>query len=486
MLQNPAYRAVVFLNIVCLKQKITDTLLNSLLFTANGLVILLLGMLGWFNRFAGDDYWLINNTRTYGIYQGMTNMFSTIGGRWTSYLAGGVIYKFYQLPGVLFIYSSILFILFLSAIYFLVKIGFELFELSFTPKILIQISILFFGFIFLITPAKGEVWFWIASTTVYLQSMIMFLIGLILIMQKKNTILIYVLIAFCMTYAGGASEVFAMNYILFLIGLIGYCLFFSSNTLIATLKSRGLYKMIFGLSFLFFSFLVLINAEGIDHRLSWLPASSVKISILMTFKSVIKFFLIQLLSNGYWLLIFNIIFLYLGAYLAGNKGKEHIQKYGKRFFYSFILLIIMVSILFFPTCYVLSDICPGRAETLAVILVAVFCAAWSFVIGFNCIKNNFKVFIFLVCVFICSMIFLAVDQFKIISTYSSAFDKRITYLKELNHINNHHTISLQPLPQSGFLFSAEISSDTMFFSNEHLKQGLQLGFKVRKKLKPTN
>ena len=138
----------------------------------------------------------------------------------------------------------------------------------------------------------------------------------------------------------------------------------------------------------------------------------------------------------------------------------------------------------FPTCYVLSEIGPERSLSQVVLVISVFCSVWAFVFGYRFVKNLNILRYFFYCalsLILTSIIVINILQFRLVSIYANELDKRTTTLLKLQHLNNRKTITIDALPSSGFLYSAEISSDTNYFGNEHYRLGLFLDFKVRKK-----
>ena len=78
------------------------------------------------------------------------------------------------------------------------------------------------------------------------------------------------------------------------------------------------------------------------------------------------------------------------------------------------------------------------------------------------------------------MIETSARQQRIVSTYSVAADQRKEYLLNLQQSGNKKVITVKPLPPSGFLYSSEVTEDTINFRNEHYEDGLGLGFKIKK------
>ena len=73
---------------------------------------------------------------------------------------------------------------------------------------------------------------------------------------------------------------------------------------------------------------------------------------------------------------------------------------------------------------------------------------------------------------------MLINQYQVVSFYAISIDERNEYLTELNKKNTSGTVRIKKLPPSGFLFSQEISSDKNDFTNQYMKQGLNLKYDV--------
>ena len=76
-------------------------------------------------------------------------------------------------------------------------------------------------------------------------------------------------------------------------------------------------------------------------------------------------------------------------------------------------------------------------------------------------------------VLICIILFNTwnlVTQYKITQNYADKYDKRIEYINQMSSMD---TVILEPLPNSGLLYSSEISFDSEHYTNQHLRNGLQ-------------
>jgi hypothetical protein len=460
---------------------------NILLLMANMLFLLLFLMLAYYNRFAVDDYYHINDEHFWGIWGGMLEGYFKWGGRWTSYLLWDIVYHFHSSGIVLILYSSSIIFLFMLAIFLLLQRIFELFSISVSRFQIFNFSILFSAFSFFISFNKGEIWFWMQSTAMFMLSIISFIFGMSIIIGKNKNIVQYFFLIICFVYAGGAIESYAIFYIIILLLLIGGFYISPSNELIKKIKESAFGKVITALVFLAISFIISYTAPGNAIRATWLPEPSFLNSFYITLKSLVKLILFKVSPQIPWILLFSIPVMYLGFTkgdpLKAEQTKKKFRNYLGRFFLSGILLVVLIYVMLFPACYVLSEIGPDRSMSLIILVIAFFCAAWAFFIGYKCVIN--KKYISIVNIFslitiIISVAIINIRQYNIVSKYASALDQRTEYLLDLQQKKNKKTIALKPLPSSGFLYSAEISEDTTYFGNDHYKRGLFLDFKVKK------
>jgi len=443
-------------------------------------------MLSYCNRFAVDDYYHIHDEHLFGIWGGMLEGYYHWGGRWTSYLLWDLIYHFHKYPFALFFYSISVISCFILAVYFLLMRIFDFFKIASTKFLILNYSILFTTFTFLISYNKGEIWFWAQSTAMFMFSIIAFLFGLGIIIGKRTKFYHFLLFAICFTYSGGAGETYAQFYIIFLL-CAGCCmLFIRKKPLILKLKERALGKILFSLAFLIASFIISVKAPGNAIRATWLPEPSFSNTFYIALKSLVKLIIYKLPIQLLWIKLFSIPCIYIGYLLGKENQKLPYSYFYKKLFISLLLLVALAYILIFPSCYVLSEIGPDRSLSQVLLVIVIFCASWAFIFGYRCVKTAglLRYFSYVASgVIIVSLIVINVMQFRTVSAYAIALDKRTSDLLELKSQNNTKTITLKALPPSGFLYSAEISPDTSYFGNEHYRLGLFLDFKVRQETK---
>jgi hypothetical protein len=64
--------------------------------------------------------------------------------------------------------------------------------------------------------------------------------------------------------------------------------------------------------------------------------------------------------------------------------------------------------------------------------------------------------------------------------YAKKYDERIEFV--IQNCTTNNTLTLENLPSSGLLFSAEISADSAHFSNQHFKKGLGVDCKLKTRI----
>jgi len=165
-----------------------------------------------------------------------------------------------------------------------------------------------------------------------------------------------------------------------------------------------------------------------------------------------------------------------------NTNKLPFKILQKQFLYSFIFLFIILYIFLFPACYLLSEIGPSRSLSFPIFLITLFITFWSLSGGYNYVRKIQLIrvgnLISLLILFI-SFTIVIVNQYIIVSNYANKLDQRTNYLKKLQKNHSQKTIILEALPPSGFLYSAEISTDTSYFGNEHYRLGHFLDFNIK-------
>lgn len=449
---------------------------------AGGSFLLLMTILSMHNRFAVDDYYHINIEKQFGIWGGMIEGYNNWGGRWTSYLLWNIIFHFHENYLILALFSFATVMFFIFSIFRLFNCVAAIKEFKVSKFQMFWYSVAFAAFFFQISFGKGEIWFWVVSTCMYITSMSAFIMGMSLLISKKTTTGAFFIMIVCFGFAGGASEIYATFYLIFLAGLI--IIFFTNkkNNFIEKLRNNASWKIYISFAVLTIALIISFLAPGNSIRETWLPDPSISRAFLVTLKSLGKILLFKIPNQIPWIILFSIPYMYIGQLQKKDIAKEKSILLVKKIIISIFILLPVLYILMFPACYLLSEIGPDRSLSITIICIALFCVHWSFRIGTQLMlsKNIAKgIFYLTSAVITISFGIQCVQQFNVTSKYSNSLDKRIAYLKGLQESGNKKTITVASLPVPGYLYSAEISSDTNYFGNDHFQKGLFLDFKVK-------
>jgi len=445
--------------------------------------LLLYFILSCYNRFAVDDYHYIAHIRNLGIWGSMQYDYHFWGGRWVTNLLWSMVYFNYEPAYILISFTFLNGLFLIASLFFLTSNALKLANIHFPSKFtLLNYCILTVMFVFLISPSKGEIWFWTASCFTYLLSISCFLWGYSIILSQRKNRFSYLLLALFFIYAGGASETYAITYILILLTTIIF-IWRTKNSNFSASGGKILAKCSIALAILFATWIISILAPGNVERATKLPEASLFATLYIAFKGLAKLILIKILPLSFWIIPFSLISMYLGYLCGMNEEKIAWQKQlWKVLLLPVLLLLKMYGLLFF-TSYSLSDIPPDRSLSQVLFIIVLYISGLSFYLGFKCVTKA-KIltygFYFSTLFIIVLMIETTARQQRIVSAYAAAADQRKEYLVGLQQAGNKKVITVKPLPSSGFLYSAEVTEDTLNFRNEHYEDGLGLRFKIKK------
>jgi hypothetical protein len=314
--------------------------------------------------------------------------------------------------------------------------------------------------LFIATPEKGETWFWLASTCTYLFSLIC-LSGLLrhIIFPKTNKTA-YVWIAIYAFAVGSMNETLATPTLTALIIL----------TIFTKIKKNTirLQALIIAVLALSIAFIILLLAPGNALRASaFSPPNWSEWPV----------------ENLYltWWLIRNAIIPYAGWILTGALiGGIVLFKANPKILplRSSILITLTFPILLFCFQGMITKLTaePAAQRTLFPIIAVLWLTlSLLFQSILHCtFKENIPPYLYLASVTIwwilCTTLWI--QQAPTTLTYAKQFDTRISILSSPDYCD--YKPALPKLPESGWLYSAEISNDTAHFSVNHLRKGLNM------------
>ena len=132
----------------------------------------------------------------------------------------------------------------------------------------------------------------------------------------------------------------------------------------------------------------------------------------------------------------------------------------------------------------MSETGPDRALSIISLTTAIYFAVVFYLLGTGLRFHTklSKIFVLisgaLIGLFMCLTLF---NQYKLSKKFVTEYDIRATLLQGKKVNNQTQLFELNKLPPSGMLYWEEISKDTSYFVNQHLKLGLNLPFSVKLK-----
>lgn len=438
------------------------------------------------NRIAHDDYYSIYIVNKFGIIDSVIFQYNNWCPRYFSVFISFVVACLSHHKFVLMFYNISLLLLICVSVYFLVRNGIGFIENPVKVKRcrLLNISIFIVSAIFYSSIKIGETWFWLASSSTYLLSIIVLLLAVAFIINGKTNTTSYIIVIFSSLFIGGSNGSLSLFILLFQLIIIGLLLKNKYGN--ATKKSYNKDYLLnkIGISFIscLLAFIVLYLGPGNKVRESCFDSIGIFESVLLNFKTTGMIIFLRLPHIAIYLVIFSI-----PVYWIGMQKKEVISMrvFLKKLVLSTLFLGISIFLFQLPITYKTQDIAADRALfPLSIILLL-----YSFYLSYNLARTKmllegvvFRIILTSLLIITSLNIKNLIVQNKITKAYSVAYDNRINILKESTF---RETIVLEPLPNSGFLYSAEISSDTKHFNNQHLKQGLCIESEIKICKKPT-
>jgi hypothetical protein len=452
--------------------------LSAFLFT------ILFLLLSFFNKPAVDDFHFLYNVHQFGVWKGILYEYATWSPRYVAVfvthltlLVEEKTHFGYLIFGVLSFGLTIL------AIHQFLKTASQFriwdmyLESDFLNKKHFFISSLFFcSCWFLATLKIGETWFWLCSASTYLWSNAFFLILFSVLFKQKATPYHFVILFICTLYIGGSCGPLSLLSLFVLLSLITAGVFVRKSIFT---NRHFMIRLIFSFILLGIFFFVQYNSQGNRIRETFFKEINLGESLLLNLK-MMGIIIFKRLPFSF------IIGLTLTFPLFSVVPKKTIPRYEKwfrcvclsLFVYGVLLFLFQLSV-----TYKTQDVAAYRTlffvNTLTLLFCAWFwilCSKYGVLLTISNYLKRLKVAVLAIYTFI--LVCVLFQQAFTVTNYARAYHERMLYIR--NHCVEGEIINLNPLPPSGFLFSAELSSDTAHFSNNHFRKALNLKCYVRK------
>jgi hypothetical protein len=423
------------------------------LIAAQGLIfILFLIATAWFNRFSSDDFYFIGELHTKSFSEVYHHLYFNWHGRWTSNVSELISFKFYDTPYILFTYNLLTFTFVTSGIHQLFSVLNTKHNLLFTKKQLFSYSLIFLSTLFFCSFTASSTWFWHTSTVVYLWGIAAFLWCISRIISNTKSVPDYFILIITEIYFGGAYEPLAMISLL----LLSYIFF----------KDRTNKKALLGFIFILTALLIDYFSSGTKFRDGITPSLSFIDFILYTGYGTLKLLFLTCYKT-----ILPAVFLSIPFYYLGSTTKSFHYNFNlkKEALISILIIGFVATINQAIVIFALGGLAPNRSTLITSLTIAILIVRYFFLLGVYHKNNpkNVKAFLTINCLGL--IIFTGITSFYHYN-YAKAYDERMNYIAN----QKEEIIKVKPLPFSGYIYSAEISADSNYFSNQHLRSGLRL------------
>jgi hypothetical protein len=414
--------------------------------------------LSWNNRLSHDDFYSLYAVKKQGILEGVRNQFYNWCPRSFSVLLSFcIVVLTQQFSFALFVWQLVLLIV---SVFSFKKLLCVLLNRNWirleTGGPWFGAVLITSGFFFCVSDI-GQTWFWTASSTTYLLSFLLLVYGISILLNEKISVLLQVELFIIFLVVGNSSEPQAVLVLLVLIGLLIFSLGFTSekkSIIPANKISIALFGLLVGWCWVMF-------APGTAARASVFP----EISFLSAFLLNYKLLAILFLQKISWKFLLIVCF----GFSIGSVIRPA-QIIGKRKLI-FVLLLSAACIEIFQLIITraTADLSAERVylPVVAFILISAVFVGWKFL-------STRLLSIFIAVVFF-YVIGNGIFLFTATRNYVTAYDER---LETLRKDADTSVLFVKPLPHSGFLFSAELSSDSNAFANQHLRMAFGRKFPI--------
>lgn len=437
-----------------------------LLMAANAIVFAFVFLMVSRNyRLAADDFHYLMKTQELGVWKAMLFYYDNWNPRWSSTLVSNL-----SLSSIGPSKSALGFFL-ATYLLGLVAIGSMMTALSkglalrFSNLQVLILSTYLLAGLFYSSFAQNDTWFWITVVPMYLWGCFVAVLAGSLLLRSWFAPVRYSFIALGFIYVGGASESAAICSLitLFFLGFITH-----GKTLRVPFDRNALHVATIAC---FAGFAICLLGQGIHIRNAHLPKIPLSDRVIIGFWNYFRF--------NFWQIPMVIPIVILMVSPFGFFGRRQLMYqlisikgvfWTNRKLWGWADLTIVL--LAFALAMVMGEMGPTRTWVpLTFIILSVgVCIAYS--LGtWVYITTKGKLFLLVVIGQILLIGYQAVNGYQQISNtsaYAQAVDSRMQSIPERMKLNET-IIQLSPLPDSGWLLSAEITADSSHFTNRHLK-----------------
>lgn len=436
----------------------------GLLMSANALVFVTTFLsIGFFNRPSADDFQYLALAQEHGVWDAMVLMYHNWNPRWASTLVVNGFFAGWQDGVTLPLLHVLTIVLGWAAFALLLKFIFKEFSIR-----NLYLPFYCLAGLFYVSFGTGDTWYWLCSVPMYLWGLLAVAFGFGLLMMKGGKWWRIPIVALVFLYVGGSSEPVAVCTLILLIYL-------------GLLRGDGIGPRMFHVATIACLTGLIIDAmgSGAQVRMEHLPQLPLTDKLWIALKNYGRLLLLRIPSVLPALLAFLLPVAWMGLVSREHQvsGPSELFSRNRHGFAVADLMMLTISLMM---GLLMSDMGPDRAwlPISATILVLGAVIAWQ--LG-GWLDTKFKGRLFQIAL-IAQVALLGYQGSELIIElpramhYAEAVDARMQTISDAVE-RGDTLLVLKPLPDSGWLQSAEITADTSHHRNRHL--ALHFGGKIK-------
>ena len=450
---------------------IWNNLQRGLIIFNTVLLVTAIALLASFYRLVPEDYYALSGNHQYGILKQAIVVCNQWGGRFFSYLFSFVLLDLYE-KGISFTWYFVAgSILIIGSFFSIAAYFFKLFRIEISSIDLLCLACMGFIALFYLTPGIHESWFWVGASTSYYWGLVMAMAGTACLLKNHGRWYHTLAASMCFMYTCSASEPFALMILFF------FLVFFAIKLTVKKQEKRLSMALVF--CFAAAGFLLMLLSKGTADRWSAMPQLTMQTRLIRLGGAEGRYFIFWFPALAFAALLFTPVLFQAGNALREMRMPFFSLKRSRYFTGILLIYIIIIGLSFMPSCYVMGEAGPLRSWHHIGLYNCVFLFLLLVPAGYwhgKTIKSRPSILSILLVI----MSFIHVIFWKIelstSNTYAHAVDKRIAFLVRLQENHFRGLITLEKLPDPGYLFSAEIGHEKSHSLNVFLKKGLGLDY----------
>ncbi|MCF8257086.1 MAG: hypothetical protein K9J06_06010 [Flavobacteriales bacterium] len=436
----------------------------NLLMGANAFIFVVTFLsIGFYNRPSADDFQYLALTREHGVWDAMVLLYHNWNPRWASTLVVNGFFSGWQDGVTLPLLHVLTMALGWAAFAMLFKIIFQEFTIMY-----LYLPFYVLAGLFYVSFGTGDTWYWLCSVPMYLWGVLAVAFGFGLLIMNGGKWWRIPMVTLVFLYVGGSSETVAVCTLILLI-------------YIGLLRGESIGPRMFHVATIACLTGLIIDAmgNGAQVRFEHLPQMPLTDRLLIALKNYGRLLLFRIPTVLPAMLAFLLPVAWMGMITRQSQVSGLSELFsGNR--HGFALTDIMMLFVSLMMGLLMSDMGPDRAWLPISAAMLVLGAAMAWQLG-DWLDAKLKGWLFHLAL-VAQVVLLGYQVGELAielpraMRYAEAVDDRMQNIAEAVELGDT-LLALRPLPDAGWLQSAEIRTDTAHHLNRHLS--LHFGGKVK-------